>query len=612
MSKSQLRASQVLTTFGPGALMDLPEASIIVGGLDHWMYSAQQDPALEEPRLIAKIRARLENPQLTLRKPPVNEHDQPGTTSGITGWEFPQWFLVQDTLKTPEGTQRRLVHQSRLQNGKFKDAGKNLEVVPVRFVRACENGHIDDLDWMGYAHYYGKPCGGQLFLEEVGTTGQIADIRVRCECGAFRPLSHAVQKKTKTLGRCSGKRPWLGPFAGEDCECWSRLLTRSASNAYFPQVLSVISIPDNRSKTDEKVASLWEAHFSTVADPPELAYELKKPAVKSALGDLTPHEVWASIQRIRAGIKRAVEVPVKEAEFEVLDEAKPELGADTPDGDFFARLLPQDRWNGSASGPADPALEHVEKVVLVHRLREVSALLGFTRFESLGTDVNGELPDELSLSVEAASLSLNATWLPAIESRGEGIFIVLKASEVEKWAHRPEVLKRGSVLSGGFTKWQEAHANKSRKFPGIAYYMLHTLSHSLMTAITLDCGYPASSIRERIYCTPGSLEKPGRYGVLLHTSSNDAEGTLGGLVEAGKRIRHFFRRALEMAQLCSNDPVCSHHQPADHDPAPLLGAACHGCMLIPEMSCEQRNDFLDRSLLVSTVEKSGVEFFRHV
>jgi hypothetical protein len=592
--------------------MDLPETSIIVGGLDHWCYPAQQNPTIEEPRLIAKIRARLENPQITLRKPPVDENDQPGTVSGITGWEFPQWFLVQDPIKTAEGTQRRLVHQTRLHNGKFRDAGKNLEVVPVRFVRACENGHVDDIDWMGYAHHYGRPCGGQLYLEEVGTTGQIADIRVRCECGEFRPLSHAVQKGTKTLGRCSGNRPWLGAHAGESCDCWSRLLTRSASNAYFPQVLSVISIPDNRSSLDEIIAAHWETHFSTVADEQELAYEMRKPAIKATLGKHTADEVGAGIERIRNGIKKAVEIPVKDAEFEVLNEAKPELGSNVPDGDFFARLLPRARWNGSGTEASDPVMQRVEKVVLVHRLREVSALLGFTRFESLGTDVNGELPDELNLPVQPASLSLDSTWLPAIESRGEGLFIVLDATEVEKWAHRPEVLKRGAILNRGFGVWQDGHANQTRKFPGIAYYMLHTLSHSLMTAITLDCGYPASSIRERIYCSPGSLERPGRYAVLLHTSSNDAEGTLGGLVEAGKRIRHFFRRALEMAQLCSNDPICSHHHPSDHDPAPLLGAACHGCMLIPETSCEQRNDFLDRSLLVSTVEKSGVEFFPNV
>ena len=32
----QLRRSQVTTTFGPGALIDLPSESAIVGGLDTW------------------------------------------------------------------------------------------------------------------------------------------------------------------------------------------------------------------------------------------------------------------------------------------------------------------------------------------------------------------------------------------------------------------------------------------------------------------------------------------------------------------------------------------------------------------------------------------------
>lgn len=608
MSKSQLRTSQIVTTFGPGSLMDLPDSSIIISGLDHWFYSGNQSLAIDEPRLIAKVRTRLENPLLTLRKPPIEQTEPNGAKSGITGWEFPQWFLVQDPIKTPEGTQRRLFHQSRLTNGKFKDAGKNHEIVPVRFVRACENGHVDDIDWSGYTHHYGKPCAGQLYLEEVGTTGEISNIRIRCACGQFRPLYQAAQKGTKSLGRCDGRRPWLGNYSNEHCDCWNRLLIRSASHAYFPQVLSVISIPDNRSALDEAVSKLWEAHFSAVTTAQELAYERKKPTVQGAVAHYSDADLLASIQRIRSGIKKAADIPVKEAEFEVFNEAKQELGTNVPDGDFYARVLPPQKWQ-TPPDHGTSVMAAIEKVVLVHRMREVVALLGFTRFESLGADINGELPDELDLPVKPASLSLNPTWLPAIESRGEGIFIVLKGLSIEQWANKTNVLQRGGHLAQGFAQWQQSHANKTRKFPGIQYYMLHTLSHSLMTAITLDCGYPASSLRERIYCAPGTLAAPGRYAVLIHTSSNDAEGTLGGLVEAGRRILYFFRRALELGQLCSNDPICAHHLPAPHDPSPLLGAACHGCMLIPETSCEQRNDFLDRSLLVPTLEQTGVEFF---
>jgi hypothetical protein len=133
--------------------------------------------------------------------------------------------------------------------------------------------------------------------------------------------------------------------------------------------------------------------------------------------------------------------------------------------------------------------------------------------------------------------------------------------------------------------------------------MLHSFSHLLLTAISLECGYPASSLRERVYAMDG------RYGLLVFTGSSDAEGTLGGLVEAGRNIKRHIRRALELGILCSNDPVCAYHAPADHDHQPLLGSACHGCVLVAETSCEQHNDFLDRSLVVPTVEALGAEFF---
>jgi len=130
-----------------------------------------------------------------------------------------------------------------------------------------------------------------------------------------------------------------------------------------------------------------------------------------------------------------------------------------------------------------------------------------------------------------------------------------------------------------------------------------------MTAISLDCGYPASSLRERIYALPTEGTLPNRYGILIFTGSSDAEGTLGGLVEAARRIKDFVRNALEMASLCSNDPICAHNQPGEHDHAPLLGAACHGCLLVPETSCEQRNEFLDRALVVYMANCNSLRFW---
>jgi hypothetical protein len=251
----------------------------------------------------------------------------------------------------------------------------------------------------------------------------------------------------------------------------------------------------------------------------------------------------------------------------------------------------------------------IQRVVLVHRLREVVAQVGFTRFESIGADINGELPDELSLNVQAAPLARDADWLPAVENRGEGVFLLFDASTIVAWLHRPAVQSRLNLLAGGFGAWHSDHPNSTREFPRLPYYLLHSFSHLLMTAISLDCGYPASSLRERIYALPAEGVLPDRYGILILTASSDAEGTLGGLVEAARRIKDFVRKALELASLCSNDPICAHHQPGVHDHAPLLGAACHGCLLVPETSCEQRNEFLDRALVVPTVEACGTEFF---
>lgn len=138
--------------------------------------------------------------------------------------------------------------------------------------------------------------------------------------------------------------------------------------------------------------------------------------------------------------------------------------------------------------------------------------------------------------------------------------------------------------------------------------MLHSVSHLLLTAVSLQCGYPASSILERVYAIPSI-----GYGILLYTGSSDAEGTLGGLVEVGRNIHESLRDALEMAQLCSNDPVCAQHEPeSGHEHRYLHGTACHGCVLVAETSCEQQNDFLDRALVVWTVEAEGAEFFPEI
>ena len=598
--QGQIRQSQLITSFGPGAMMDLPDHSVLISGLDSWSTGGDE---IIEPRLTDKLKELFDPPLQVLRllSPPPDYDDPTAPQTGITAWQFPEWFITQDIdneASSGSVRARMLVHRSRLTKGKFIDDNrKKRSVVPVRFVRACKNGHIGDIDWYSFTHVQATDCRRQLWIEEVGTSGDIAEVYIRCECGARRGLAEAVGFATGSLGHCDGGRPWLGPHSKEQCNELNRLLIRQASNAYFSQLMSVISLPDRNEDLREAVETVWD-FIGEVEDKEMLKYERKKAKVHAALDGYKDEEVFAEI-KVRRGGAALVQKSVKQAEMETLIASKDELGDDRPDGNFFARNLPHEVWD-------KPWMNSVERVILVHRLREVMAQVGFTRFEAVSPDIDGEL----EIGVRRASLAREISWLPAVENRGEGVFIQFRTDAVEKWATRQDVNDRGTRLLAGYDAWKTEHFGATKKFVEtgglLPYVLLHSFSHMLVTAVSLECGYPASSIRERIYAIPDV-----GYGILLYTGTSDAEGTLGGLIQVGRRIHEHIRNALEMGELCSNDPVCAQHEPANlHERRFLHGAACHGCLLISETSCEQHNELLDRALVVPTVDNLGIEFFK--
>jgi hypothetical protein len=339
------------------------------------------------------------------------------------------------------------------------------------------------------------------------------------------------------------------------------------------------------------VDEVWADFLQYCESAADVTRERKRAKVSLALEGYSDTDVWAEVGRRKGG--GAPEVRgIREAELETLLQSPDQVGEDVPDSVFFARTI-------AVPGGEPDLTRSIARVVKVHRLREVIAQIGFTRFEAAVPDVNGEL----ALEVERAALSLNQTWFPAVENRGEGVFIGFDSKAVDDWSKRSAVQARGLQLLEGFKAWLAAHQGAKADFPGLPYVMLHTLSHLLITAVALDCGYAASSIRERIYV------RKGGYGILLYTASPDAEGTMGGLVESADRIDRYLRQAVDLGRLCSNDPVCAQHQ-ADNrqEDRLLLGAACHGCVLLAESSCERRNDFLDRALVVPTVDGSGTAF----
>jgi len=588
----QIRRGQVINTYGPGALIDLPKHSAIVAGLDSWPNVSLLQEILE-PRLTQKIQIMTQVKMPKLFAPPPDSSDPGEQRQFIGAWRFPEWFVVQEEGERERERSRRIVHRKRLDTrGRFE--GKN--VVATRFVRACPRGHVDDIQWHAFVHGLNDPCRAQLWLDERGTTGDLGDLVVRCECGRSRNLVEATEIENNSLDTCRGARPWLGKDDNEACNLPSRLLIRTASNAYFPQVVSVLSLPDRGSAVEKAVRGVWDI-LQAVDSPESLGWSKRILKVMEALAPFSDDEVLAAIRDVKRGT--ANERPVKQVELDALLAAPEGYGDDVPvDPDFHARRLPERAWRHQAFSAG------IESVIQLHRLREVVALVGFTRLEAVTPDINGEYETD----VERAQIAIEPQWFPAVENRGEGIFLQLRADAVREWLARPEVAARLNELAAGHQRWMQDR-KVQRPFPGGPYILLHTLSHLLNQSLSMRCGYPSSSIRERIYADP----EGERYGILLYTGSPDAEGTLGGLVQQARHIEAHLAHALRSGALCSNDPICSNHVPSSGMEGRLLhGAACHGCTLVSETSCEVRNDYLDRALVVPVLGESHTAFFEAV
>jgi hypothetical protein len=580
----------MVTTFGPGAMVDLLNDAVLVGGLDFW---TGPQVTIAEPRLREAIveRFRMSNRDLSqdapFRAPPVGNDREPSRAAGVGVLEFPHWFVCQNpgcrALQRKDGLDLKS-HRYWHHCGRDRKS----ECVPVRFVSACKRGHIDEFHWIAFVHAVDPRTAGQgrcaapslSFLE--GATGDFNDIVIRCDCGAQAKLSATYALELP----CFGSRPWLGPEAKEDCKEHIRLLVRTATNSYFPQVVSALSIPDPAGEVYERVESVWDV---VKAATPELLPAFRQiPKVQIALQGHTDADVLEAV-KAKADGKPLTSGPIRTAEFRQFTSAKPEQPGDLPkhEESFFARAV----------RPRGGLPEGVARLVVASKLREVVAQIGFTRLEPISPDIQGEY----DLGVKSAALGHTTNWLPATEIRGEGVFVELDEQAVRAWEDRPAVIERGKQLLAGYDTWAKS-AETPPPFPGVRFYLLHSLSHLLASAISLECGYAASAIRERIYCGPSHRDPTPMAAILLSTGSTGTEGTLGGLVEQGRDLRAHLQRAFDMGRLCSNDPVCSTHSPeGDHAERYLEGAACHGCLFVAECSCERFNRYLDRALVVPTL-----------
>ncbi len=583
----KLRPSQVVTQHGPGAVVDLPDLSVIVAGINHW-YPTPAD-LVPEPRLQAFLRVK------HLYRPPQPAKEKFG---GVPAFMFPEWLVCPRCRYLAHWTKFSPVYGFSFANFRCPrtghpahgSGGKSPDAFPARFMVACPRGHLDDFPWEAWVHRGADaPCSSQLELIDTGSSGSANDLMVKCtSCDSSRRLGDAFSGTAHSS--CSGRQPWLGPNDRESCTETARTILRGASNAYFSVVASALSVPPWSDPIHQEIAPYLDVILDQAKSKEQLHAGVK--AGFYDLGDLVERhsldDIWAA-----ATSEAEVEPDLRRREW---------LALTFPD----TASHPGTEFEVKRQAVPPVAAGRVDLVVAGLRLREVRALRGFTRLDS-SPELGDELDvSELNVTMAPIGKEKKPSWLPAIDLRGEGIFVRLDEEALSKWESTAPVVNESERRASQWQAWLAEHGRDEQPFRGMRYVLLHTLAHALIRQLSLESGYSASALRERIYCDTG--DRP-MAGLLIYTASSDSDGSLGGLVDQAKpdRLGPLLMDALQESGHCSQDPLCGGQDLGGH--AHMNGAACHACMLLAETSCEFGNRLLDRATLYPTIGNRGIEFF---
>jgi hypothetical protein len=376
---------------------------------------------------------------------------------------------------------------------------------------------------------------------------------------------------------------------------WPNVLQRGASNLYFPEFETALVIPPWSDKLWESLAWRRDDIMNAVSDDNVRLYleqYVWKDRQERRTG-VTFEEFAKRVIAKRNAIGKAFSGNIRWDEYQQLAP-----GEDTPDSGGSDGFIVRGE-------NIPPRMPHLTRLVRVESIREVRALRSFTRIEAY--------PGSDGRPVQRQFLSRTSrSWLPAIEVRGEGVFISLDGPRLESWLDDKDVIARAALIREPESS-KILNPDPDRKTRAISprivakYLLLHSLAHVLMRQLSLQCGYSSSSLRERVFVGENDTSMAG---LMIYTATSDADGTLGGLQREGRpdRFGPTFLEAIRGATWCSSDPLCVHGVLAATESSSL--ASCHSCLLAPETSCEDYNRFLDRAMLIGTPDNPGLGYFK--
>lgn len=562
----EIRPNQLITTFGPGSIVDAVKDSVTILDLNYWKEKGKK---IIDGRLASYL--------------------------GVDCFYMPRTSYSGDI---PVVTFPYMHVCSNVKCGRIFDARESFELdkylkfgvtcpschkqaYPSRFITICEDGHMNDFPWSWWVHRGSDICKGQLRMYSTGNTSTLADMWVECTCGAKRSMSGATQKENFEGMTCIGHHPFRPNHKNEKCNKELIPSQRGASNVYFAVSRSAISIPP----WINPLYNLIDEHLRLIESYKEDFGEmgLDKVYEKFFLA-YTREEFDAALERRLQNIKEFTEI--KQMEYNAITHhADPAYASNKKH--FKAEEDPIPNY----------LKPYFNRIVRITRLREVRVLLGFTRVDAPDPDADEQA------NIVYLNKGKNEKWLPAAEVNGEGIFIEFNRETINNWMRIPEVSSLSKKYADCYKDFCESKGWSITVLRDARYVLMHTFAHLLIKQMSMSSGYSSSAIRERIYFGNDMA------GILLYTGSADKEGSLGGLVELGNinQLNVLMRDAFREALLCTNDPECLNNIPAGNN---SNGAACHSCCMISETACENGNRMLDRGLIIPIVGREEQAYFR--